>query len=771
VPHETTKGLALLLAYALLFVVVVQRIETLDDIKQILRCVGVSAVLMGVFGLVQYFTANGRFFWFYEHPYRSTEVYVCGSFMNRNHFASFLALGVGPLAAWLLETLRQTPASQPKNHPMAAPSVAVVPLLLCVSLAGVLFAILSSLSRGGTLALVTVLVVTGTIYARGRLVDAKYLWGLGGIAVVLVGMLSINGYDAIAQRLGTLTTGSIDAVDRNEGRRKIWNANIEAFRAGGLAGAGVGSQRMIYPVYLDESLPGEYTHAESSYLQLATETGAIGVMLLVSGLGLCGFWCLNCLRNSHSESELLYAGAICGGLAASAVHSIADFVWYIPACLSVAAILAACALRLAQITCIERKPGFDVSRVSSQLKFAYRLATPLVAAMGIWTVWTFVGPAVASIHWDRYLRVSVALSELNRASLSNLVDNDDDAPESDQNREAMQQAMLRHLEKVVAWDPDFAPARIRLANQLVKEFERRQRTTSNAMDVSQIRDAALASQFKSPAELRGWLSKAFGDNCELLSCALLNARAGLAKSPLEGSGYLTLAELCFLEGGRPTDVAAYIDQGLHVRPYDGDLLFEVGKQALVGGDVETAMRQWAKCFRDTGPHQLKIVYLLAGRIPASLFIEGFQPDWHTLPHIWTRYRDSGQPQDLIVLVNYSAQVAQRQALEKSNPTAESIWRWQAAMYRDLNQPEAALACLQRAYQADPRIFEVRYQLGHALMAGGRFAEAEPHLRWCLARRPGEKSLSSALAEISERRREQLHSRDPDRQSIARVGDR
>ena len=55
VPHETTKALALLLAHSLLFVVVVQRIDSAADVQRVLRWVGVSAVMMACFGLVQYF--------------------------------------------------------------------------------------------------------------------------------------------------------------------------------------------------------------------------------------------------------------------------------------------------------------------------------------------------------------------------------------------------------------------------------------------------------------------------------------------------------------------------------------------------------------------------------------------------------------------------------------------------------------------------------------------------------------------------------------------
>ena len=127
-PHATNKALALLLGYSLLFVVVVQRIDDAMDVRRLLRWIGMSAVLMAVFGLLQFFLSNGLFFWFIEHPFRRADKFVNGSFINRNHFANFLVLGVGPLVAWLvgaIATMRPPPrpaAQAPLHRNTSRPS-------------------------------------------------------------------------------------------------------------------------------------------------------------------------------------------------------------------------------------------------------------------------------------------------------------------------------------------------------------------------------------------------------------------------------------------------------------------------------------------------------------------------------------------------------------------------------------------------------------------------------------------------------------------------
>jgi tetratricopeptide (TPR) repeat protein len=163
------------------------------------------------------------------------------------------------------------------------------------------------------------------------------------------------------------------------------------------------------------------------------------------------------------------------------------------------------------------------------------------------------------------------------------------------------------------------------------------------------------------------------------------------------------------------------------------------------------MEIWARCFANSGPHQLRIVNLAAARMPARDFLEAMQPDWRTLREVWARYRLLGQPQDQADLVVYSAQVTQRELHAKDGIPPVYLWLWQASMYQDMQQPVEALACLEQAYQCDPRVFRVRQLLGFALKNVGRYSEAEPHLRWCMARRPENKSFNAALLEINKLR--------------------
>lgn len=749
-PHETTKALAMLLSYALLFVIVIGRVEEKADAERLLQGVALSAVLMAVFGLVHYATTDGRFFWFYWHPHRLATDSLSGPFINRNHFADFLVLGTGPLLAWLLYAGKDFMWAGPQTKTASGAKQIIILWGLGGAAALVAMTTLLSRSRGGTLALLAAGAVLVTIYLCRGLADRRIFYGVVGLAVVVVGLLSVHGYDQVASRLDDFTDGSMNDLDRGGIRRKVWAANIAAFEAGWITGAGAGSHSEVCPVYLPQSFTKEYTHAENGYLQIASENGIGGVVLLAAGILLCVTWCISGLCRATDPDIIRLLGAAAAGLAASALHSLVDFVWYIPACITITIILAGCALRLSQLA----RPAADRGacyRVLKRGRWIERAAAAML--VGGWCVYTYVGPAMAAVHWDRYLRASVANAEIARRQLTALVESRPAMQTAEQAR--LNDIMLEELGTVVRWDPLFARAHLRLAARYIAQFDLLQQQSQNAMNFSDLRDTLATARFASSKERLAWLERAFGSNLDWLWRAADEARVAASLCPLQGGAYVYLAQLSFLDGtnndAHGAAVNAWVDQGLRVRPHDADVLFEVGRQNLIAGDVDSAVARWKQCFDDTGPHQLKIVYLLAGRISAGKFLESFQPDWRTLRGVWARYRELGQESDTDAVLSYAANCAEHEREADYGLPPAFVWFWQAQFYAESGRPDDALRCLERAYESGPRHYFVRAALAQALQTAGRFAEAEPHLRWCLARRPGDKNISSALFELSKQR--------------------
>lgn len=114
-------------------------------------------------------------------------------------------------------------------------------------------------------------------------------------------------------------------------RSAVWRDTLAIFKDFPYFGTGLGTFSHIFPVYKTVPITGFFTHAENDYLQLASETGIIGVLL--GFLFLVGLFWLG-LRTLAKINDGLLAGVLIGSLGACVailLHSMVDFNLYIPA--------------------------------------------------------------------------------------------------------------------------------------------------------------------------------------------------------------------------------------------------------------------------------------------------------------------------------------------------------------------------------------------------------------------------------------------------------
>ena len=361
-PVASRDGFVVVLAFALLFLTVAQRVRRPDDVERFLKWISLATLIMAVFALVQFFFGNGKFFWFYEYPYATTSDAVKGSFSNRNHFAAFHGIGHRPLDVVDLHHLaahaggRRRPVFQ-QGAP-ARPGARSG--LLAVGLALIVFAGILSLSRGGAAAMFVAALTCLLIVHRVHRLNRKILLALVG-AAGLTGVsarlrLSIRGGSAARLLLGR-SVGPRKRTTQDMGGRSESHGRLPG------GGAGLGSHVEVYPRYLPEDEGTqfvEYTHAENGYVQIGLETGIPGLLLLAVALGLCVLVVrAGLLRQAGAERISLCFVGVAPGLLASAVHSAVDFVWYVPGCMVTPVILAACGCRLRQMAdpCAGRSGG------------------------------------------------------------------------------------------------------------------------------------------------------------------------------------------------------------------------------------------------------------------------------------------------------------------------------------------------------------------------------------------------------------------------------
>jgi O-antigen ligase/tetratricopeptide (TPR) repeat protein len=743
-PAATQAGFVALVGYVLTFLVAIERMRVMADVERMLRWIALATAAMAAFGIAQYLWSNDKFCWIYQHPFRGTADCVKGSFINRNHFAHLMALGIGPLAWWAMTSLRQfqlaSPASRQINFNSREFAAAIAPcgLLALAMLAGLL-----TFSRGGAIALAVASAVSAIGLYRQGLVTGRHLVGLAAVAAIVTGLLSLHGIEALTRRLDDFTAGSIDELDASHIRRAIWQANIAAWRDHPVLGTGVGTHADVYPIYMDEPYPLELTHAENGYLQLASETGTAGLALLAAAIVLAGGWCLGAMVRGRAPELRAMVVVVVAGMAASLAHSCVDFPWYIPACMTVTLLLLACGFRLWRLSGVQPR---ESSRPAPSNPVARWLPVACLTVLTLWMVRDRLGSAMASSSWDRYQRMARVADLFDDMDQSAYIRVDTGRPMA-----LPVQPAIHLLEQIVRREPTHARAHARLGAACLSAFKQAQHESPIDLSLEQLRDAVESAGYTSAVERDAWLERVVGPNRGWLDRGLWHVRRSLELAPLQGQSYLRLASLSFLVGGGPADRSACLRQALAIRPHDGEVLFEAGKEAMLAGDQERTLAYWRDSFRRGPADRRRVIDMLAGHVPASFFIENFDPEYGAVNELCNRYRQAPPESGYAELLALRAKLALARAQGSDPEQAGANWLAAHQAFRALEDAEQAEACAQRALQWGPELYSTQMALGDWRMQQGNYQEAERHFKWCSRRRPDDARVQERLLESVKRR--------------------
>ncbi len=296
--------------------------------------------LLSLFGIIQKFSWSGKLYWIRQvsdpraHPF--------GPFVNRNHFAGFIALVI-PLSLSLLLSDRLHKGPRRRSPSGFDP----VQALLVFAILIMTLALFLTVSRGGILSLLLALGLFAYLARRFRLARTRAI--AQALLVLLIFFLTAFtyfGWDQLLERLHP--TGKATPH-----RLRVWSDSLRIVRDYPVLGTGLGTFALVYNPeehglgrYKSFSTRYAYPFAENDYLQLAVETGTVGLILVFAALG-AFYLPLRSLhpdllpgRKSSRRPPLLLPGPLSrrfllvGGYASSAAlvfHSLMDFNSHIPA--------------------------------------------------------------------------------------------------------------------------------------------------------------------------------------------------------------------------------------------------------------------------------------------------------------------------------------------------------------------------------------------------------------------------------------------------------
>jgi len=790
-PSETEHALLMLLSYGIIAIVVAQRLSSEDDCHKLLKLVGLSGILMAAFAVIQLATSNDRFFWFYRQPYTGTREILKGAFTNRNHFAQFLALSVGPLIWWMLVGRTQTAEPVVMQRKGLGPAhgnqsrfgniIDPTMLILLCAIGGVLVAIMLSLSRGGMVAasLACSICLAG-LWKSGK-VQASLALIMVALGVIAIGGLMVFGQEKVEERVNQLASMDADKIDQMNARRTIWKADVGVIKAFPLVGTGVGSHRHVYPIYMEELADFQgvsFSHAESSYVHLALETGLAGLGLL--GLGLLfvlGRIVWNLLK-SHDAGRVAALAAVLAGIVGGIVHAAGDFIWYVPAIVVSTIMLGVIGLRLCS--------GFTPEQGIFMPRICW-MAAGLGCLLVLCRVQPDLGGRVAGERlWFQYLNAqfdeSRAMTE--RVTSKREEEETDSSPDEDSvaqetpsgrptnnlatygetvtatNDNAVAKSMNRRISLLMASlkaNPNQPLAAMHLAGRSLDLFRTLQKKSDNPLDIVNIRDTVLVSKFRTTAEMQTWLKRAFGARVKLIVLADQMARRSLMLCPVQEEAYEMLISTGFIRDPQDRQREAMLVQAMRLGQYSPTVRFTAGFALLADGKPGEAIEQWAVVFHSNAQMRRSFCQRIGGTTSVDFILTHFQPSAEELDEVLAEYSKFGRrPEVEKILFLIAEKTRPEEPARVAAPDAAAtpagrerhikLLTEAARTAYDFQLFERSEDLLRIAITCDGTSYWPRHALGLLLFEQKNYPEAETLFAWCYEQEPGDTKLEEKRRE-------------------------
>jgi len=326
---EPMAGLTLLmkiLAYGGIFIMALYFGRERYRARTIFVAVAFSSAAYSAYGLFMHFSGTRLVLWFPKSEYVDS---LTSTFINRNSFATFAAIGVISALGPILHEFRRLVVGWPGwlrslQSISEAGSGVLYLLMVCVVLN--LAALILTGSRGGIVAFVVGLLVFLALMTVLREIRMRQFIGLLVLtAAVLFGFIYVGG-GFLGRRMGGDLTATPDA------RIDLFHVERLAALERPLAGQGLGS----FPAAFDRANDGSAINdtawvdlAHNSYLELAIEGGLIGLGGSLILLGLMAALLLRGVFTRGRSTSFAIAGVACCAIVGT--HALVDFSFQMPA--------------------------------------------------------------------------------------------------------------------------------------------------------------------------------------------------------------------------------------------------------------------------------------------------------------------------------------------------------------------------------------------------------------------------------------------------------
>ena len=364
-PAETMRRCLWLIQVVLLFVRV-QSLASVDTIRRLCLACMINGSVLAYFAVIHHFTAEepGRTFWVFQSRGASF-----GPFINRNHFAFYTNICFG-LSIGLLGSRQMGTDAGKGIEGLVSNLKDAKSLWMASVLVFMLGAVILCSSRGGMLSLAGALIITAVFVASTG--SFKHGWKWFALAATIFMLAAATqmwlGFDFLESRY----------TNHEDDRTQLWLPLLRLIPKFPIIGSGLGTLAQLEPSTRTDGMLGDFylEYAHNEYLQLAIETGIVG---LLCG---CGFLLMLTLKvakriRDSRHNAWLYVGLLFS-LSTIALHSFAEFGLAVPAI----AVLAATVF--GHIAGLGRIQSTDAPAVSTRIcQAVFAVCLLAVAALSV----------------------------------------------------------------------------------------------------------------------------------------------------------------------------------------------------------------------------------------------------------------------------------------------------------------------------------------------------------------------------------------------------
>jgi len=323
-PHATRREALKLLAVAAFFLICYNTYRMRAQAQRAVWTMIIMATVISIFGIVQRTTWNGHLYWVGPEAPGS----AFGPFVNRTHFAGLVIVVVPMALAFMLASKRGPRRSRRARswrdrlrewNSTEGDASRLIPFLIVV-MGG---AALVSGSRGGMVALiVALLAMTSGALAHGRSWNGRAAkLALATVLVILAGIwiggeILHGAVERLAEEVGH---------PRESGRLSLWGDALKLWRDAPVLGTGLATFGVAFPRFRTLRAPFIFSHAESDWVGLFTDTGIVGLGLALAVATVLG-WELQ-RRRAEASGEWARTLGLAGvvALLGTAIQGIGNF--------------------------------------------------------------------------------------------------------------------------------------------------------------------------------------------------------------------------------------------------------------------------------------------------------------------------------------------------------------------------------------------------------------------------------------------------------------